>query len=489
MTEIERIAAWAAGLRRDDLPPTVVERAQLQRAAVLAAAHAGEEAARAIAAVAPGGALGEVYAGAAASIAHDWDDYLYMGHTGHSAVWASRAFTADAERALVAQVAANEVAGRLGASLFLGPHNGQFWSAIHCAGAASGAGLATGLDAERLAHALAIALYQPPFGLWPGFMGPPTKLLTAAEPALQGARAALLAAEGLDGPLEVIEHPRGLLRHFAYVPRPAMLGALGDVWLTETLAFKPRPGCAYVQTAVDAALRAGVAAADVAAVEADDLPRPRAGQVALRLGARGRWGGARRVRPAGRGAARGGGRARARGWPRAGRRLRLKRILQRVRAAPSDHMGRASPPRHARRRVDLRRLATRCGRGRLQRRNGRTRRLDRRRRWHGPTLDPAQARAQPHRAGSHQRYAPARSRLRATRHPGHLPPPVCRGRPRRGSRLAPAGGDREARVRPGPLDGARRAVGPQLRALLRRPDADLHRGELRESMGPLRRRR
>src|SRR5213078_1095549 len=30
------------------------------------------------------------YANAAASIAHDWDDYLYMGHTGHSAVWAAR---------------------------------------------------------------------------------------------------------------------------------------------------------------------------------------------------------------------------------------------------------------------------------------------------------------------------------------------------------------------------------------------------------------
>src|SRR5712672_748845 len=105
MTEIERIAGWAAGLRLGDLPETVVERARLQHDAVLAAGRAGEEAARPIAAVAPKGPLGEVYAGAAASIAHDWDDYLYMGHPGHSAVWAARAFAADAERALVAQVA------------------------------------------------------------------------------------------------------------------------------------------------------------------------------------------------------------------------------------------------------------------------------------------------------------------------------------------------------------------------------------------------
>ena len=85
---------------------------------MLSAAAAGEQAARPFAAVAPAGPLGEVFAGAAASIAHDWDDYLYMGHTGHSAVWTARAFAPDdAERRFAAQVAGNEVAGRLGAAL------------------------------------------------------------------------------------------------------------------------------------------------------------------------------------------------------------------------------------------------------------------------------------------------------------------------------------------------------------------------------------
>jgi 2-methylcitrate dehydratase PrpD len=247
----------------------VVERTRLQEAGMRAARKAGEEAAAPVAAAAPDGPVGEVYAAAAASIAHDWDDYLYMGHTGHSAVWAARAFADDAERALVAQVAANEVAGRLGAALFLGPHNGQFWASIHCAGGAVAAGIGLGLDAERLAHALAIALYQPPFGLWPGFMGPSSKLLTAAEPAAQGARAALLAAEGLEGALDLVEDPRGLLTHFSFAPRPSMLGALGEVWLTDTLAFKPAPGCAYLQAAVDAALAAEAAAEDVAAIEVE----------------------------------------------------------------------------------------------------------------------------------------------------------------------------------------------------------------------------
>src|SRR5207245_8633309 len=142
-----------------------------------------------------------VYAGAAASVAHDWDDYLFMGHTGHSSVWVARALAGEPDTALRAQIAGNEVAGRLGAALLLGPHNGQFWSAIHCASAAAAAGVAMGLEGERVAHAIAIALYQPPYGLWPGFMGPDTKLLTAAEPAVQGARAAMLAAGGVDGPL------------------------------------------------------------------------------------------------------------------------------------------------------------------------------------------------------------------------------------------------------------------------------------------------
>jgi hypothetical protein len=270
MTWCEEAGRWAAGLAAGDIPERVIARARLQQWAVLAAAAAGEEAAAPFAAAAPDGPLGEVWCGATASMAHDWDDYLYMGHTGHSAVWTARAFAPDdEERTLAAQVAGNELAGRLGAALFLGPHNGQFWSSIHCASAAAAVGVALGLDGERLAHALAIALYQPPYGLWPGFMGPDTKLLTAAEPAVQGARAARLAAEGVTGPLGVVEDDRGLLKHFSFAARPAMLGGLGEVWLTDTLAFKLHPGCAYLQAAVDAALRADVPAAEVEAIDVE----------------------------------------------------------------------------------------------------------------------------------------------------------------------------------------------------------------------------
>jgi 2-methylcitrate dehydratase MmgE/PrpD-like protein len=128
-------------------------------------------------------------------------------------------------------------------------------SSIHCAGAAVAAARLRRLDAERTAHAIAIALYRPPFGLWPGFMGPDTKLLTAAEPVAQGIRAAMLAASGFTGPLDVIESRRGFLTHFSYAPRPSMLDRLAEVWLTDTLAYKQHPGCAYLQAAVEGLLR------------------------------------------------------------------------------------------------------------------------------------------------------------------------------------------------------------------------------------------
>ena len=131
MTICAEIGEWAAGLRPADLPASVSVRAELQAKSIAAGRTAGESTATPFAAVAPDGPAGEIYRSAAASIAHDWDDYLFMGHTGHSAVPAAAAFAGDPERALVAQVAANEVAGRLGAALFLGPHNGQFWAYPH----------------------------------------------------------------------------------------------------------------------------------------------------------------------------------------------------------------------------------------------------------------------------------------------------------------------------------------------------------------------
>ncbi|MBZ0233548.1 MAG: MmgE/PrpD family protein, partial [Deltaproteobacteria bacterium] len=195
---------------------------------------------------------------AAASMAHDYDDVVWMGHTCHSAVFASLA-VAEHERAsgrelLVAIVAANELGGRLGAACFLGPLNGQMWTFVHLIGAAAATARLLGLDEERTLHALAIALAQPPFALQPGFLQPTSKLLSASTPTAIGMRAAYLAREGVTGAPAILEDRRGFFRRFSYRPLLGLLGDLETFRVTETLAIKTYPGCHYFQTAFDALL-------------------------------------------------------------------------------------------------------------------------------------------------------------------------------------------------------------------------------------------
>ncbi|OOK65992.1 mmgE/PrpD family protein [Mycobacterium kansasii] len=211
VTTIERLAGWAADLRLEDVPDPVVDLCRAQRRSVFAAmaASTGDVASqRVLAGVETWAGEGPVlvpglprsvafddalYAAAALSIALDFDDYVCFAHAGHSAVLVPVLLAAEtgasAAEQLTAQVAANELEARLGGACLLGPLNGQLWSFVHAAGSAVAAGLLLGLDTGRLAHALALAVYQAPRATVPGFMAPDSKLLTAAEPTLAGIRA------------------------------------------------------------------------------------------------------------------------------------------------------------------------------------------------------------------------------------------------------------------------------------------------------------
>lgn len=272
------MAQWIAGLTGDEIPPDVVDIARLQVLNTLCAAMAGARshesasvlpAVRALAAgagrcsvVGTAERLGPVEAAvvnAAHSMAQDYDDIIWMGHTCHSAVFAPLAIAQherlDARAFLTAVVVANEIAGRLGASSFLGPLNGQMWTFIHLVGAAAGTARLLGLDATRTQHALAIALSQPNFALQPAFMAPTSKLLTAATPTAAGIRAAYFARAGMTGAARILEDERGFWRRFAFVPLPGMLDGLGRVWALRTLSIKTFPGCFYFQTACTALQR------------------------------------------------------------------------------------------------------------------------------------------------------------------------------------------------------------------------------------------
>ncbi|MBN2027980.1 MAG: MmgE/PrpD family protein [Actinobacteria bacterium] len=269
------VARWMVELEWEDIPERIIAKAKLQLLNVLASLHAGyhtEEGRAVLRSLAgssgpvravPSGQsmhhLDALCADACLSMVLDYDDYLFLGHTGHSAVNVplvlGEMLSSSPRELLAAQIIANEVAGRMGAAVALGPRNGQMWSYIHHAGGACAAARLLGLDAERAEQALAIALYQPNLALFPGFMGGQAKTATAAWPVLTGVRSAFLAREGLRGEPSIIEGPRGFLAEFAFAGAPFMFTGLGRAWVTDTIAFKPYPGCAYIDTSVDALLQ------------------------------------------------------------------------------------------------------------------------------------------------------------------------------------------------------------------------------------------
>ncbi|MFW6051863.1 MAG: MmgE/PrpD family protein [Myxococcota bacterium] len=274
LPHLSTLGHWAAEQRHATLPADVLEAARHQLASAVAAAHAGTRtgdadpvlrSTEAFGGPGPATVVGNglrrmpadaAFANAACSMAHDFDDVVWMGHTGHSSVFAALAVAeaegADGRRLLEAITVATELAGRIGASSLLGPLNGQMWTFLHLVGAAAATARLLDLDGDRTAHALAIALAQPNFALQPAFLGPSSKLLSAATPTRTGMEAAYLAREGMVGFPGILEDPKGFWARFSYLPLPDMLEGLGDFWTMRTLQVKTYPGCHYFQTACSA---------------------------------------------------------------------------------------------------------------------------------------------------------------------------------------------------------------------------------------------
>ena len=272
---LTRLGRWAAGLTLAQVPTRTLRAARAQVLDMVAALHAAARSSEVRCVLegsrgfAPSGgratvlATGErrgpadaALANAACSMAQDFDDIVWMGHTCHSAVFAALAVAehegCSSSEFLAAVVVANELAGRLGASSFLGPLNGQMWTFVHLVGAAAATSKLLGLDEVRTTHALAIALSQPNFALQPGFLKPSSKLLAAATPTATGIQAAYFARSGMTGAPGILEDERGFWRRFAFLPMPFMLDGLGESWVLDTLTVKTFPGCHYFQTALTA---------------------------------------------------------------------------------------------------------------------------------------------------------------------------------------------------------------------------------------------
>jgi 2-methylcitrate dehydratase PrpD len=274
MGATREIAEWGSSLRYEDIPARLHEKTKAQILSVIGAIHAGrhsEGTVSALEVVRTWGSgeestvflsgerlprLNAIFANACASVSFDFDDYLCFGHTGHSAVCASLAYGelegASGRDVLAAITVANEVGGRLGGALLLGPHNGQMWSYIHLLEGASVASRFHSLDAGRTANAIGIAFTQPPYPLMPAFMGPDSKMLIPASTTVEGCRAGEFAARGWTGNQAILEDRQGFLRRFNEQNFGWMLSGLGEAWVTDSLCYKVVPGCAYIDTAVDA---------------------------------------------------------------------------------------------------------------------------------------------------------------------------------------------------------------------------------------------
>jgi 2-methylcitrate dehydratase PrpD len=301
VTAAERLAAYAAAMRYEDLPAPIVASAKTCLIDAAACAIFGTELpwSRAIAdMIAASGAAGPCAvpgvdrrldprqaALALGAFAHafELDSLRKPGAGAHpGATVALPAFTmAQAERRsgreLVAAIVAGcEVSFRIGAATLHTPELAGFHAPgiVGPFGAATASAKMLALTAEQLAHAFGIA------GSCTGGLlafarsgqGGMVKRLHLGRAAESGVLAAQLAARGYDGPRTILEGEFGVLASFCSKSDPERLTArLGTFFETSLLCIKPY-ACHVTAQAPIELLRAlmaehGFAASEIAAIE------------------------------------------------------------------------------------------------------------------------------------------------------------------------------------------------------------------------------
>ncbi len=267
------IADWAHATTLESIPSRVVEEAKNQILSVIAAIHAGHfsDAGRTIsrtvkewsagkqATLIPSGertsAHNAVFGNAALGMALYYDDSLLGGHLGATSVTVPLALAehlgSSGGELLLAQIIANETAGRLGLISLNDALSEYRIPAAHRAAAALAAAKLRGLTADQTLSALGLALQDAGSGVRAGFIGSDAKFLSAAFAAPAGVQAAELAESGLLALGDPLGGANGL---FDVIGRSGAGGAfatLGEIWITETLGYSAYPCSTHVAGAVD----------------------------------------------------------------------------------------------------------------------------------------------------------------------------------------------------------------------------------------------
>jgi 2-methylcitrate dehydratase PrpD len=150
-----------------------------------------------------------------------------------------------------------DVMGRIGQAICLPRMKTPFHGTATTGGfgAAAAAGVLLGLDERQMGHALAIA-GTGGAGLREAFTsGGDCKAFQVGRAAWTGVDAALLAAMGLEGPREILEGRFGFLDAMTPMARPALvLADLGRRFAVMESAFKVHAACGILFTAIDACL-------------------------------------------------------------------------------------------------------------------------------------------------------------------------------------------------------------------------------------------
>lgn len=288
----ERLSAWAASLRVDDLPDavrTAVANTVLDTAA-LSIASVDTDYGRAIrhAADAPGhctvfghGIPRSPYDAALinGTTGHGEDfDNTYEGCPVHSGVVVVPALFAAGEahglsqdRVALGMAVAIEVMCRLGAVAQKSVHSAGFHptSVLGTVAAALGVGVARGHDAEQLRNTLGISASMSAGIIEYLADGSWTKRMHAGWAAQSGIRAAAIGGAGFHGPVTVFEGVHGLYRAFAPsldADLTRLLDGLGDRWEAAGVAFKPYACGTMLQPYVDCAVRLAQSG-----IDADDI--------------------------------------------------------------------------------------------------------------------------------------------------------------------------------------------------------------------------
>ena len=281
-TPTAQLAAFAAGLRFDDIPASVIAKTEDLLVDWFGSAIAGkgsrpvETITRFAASMGPTGGAAEVLinrsrtsayfaamANAAASHVAEQDD-VHNGSVFHPATVVfpvalamAQTFGSSGRQMLTAAVAGYEVGIRVGE--FLGRSHYKVFHTTGTAGtlaAAATAGSLLGLSPAQMQHAFGSAGTQSA-GLWEFLRtAADSKQLHTAHAAAAGLMSACLAQDGFTGAAQILEGPQGMAAGMSSDADPAKLTAgLGSRWATAETSFKYHASCRHTHPAADALLQ------------------------------------------------------------------------------------------------------------------------------------------------------------------------------------------------------------------------------------------